>query len=93
MAEIWKDIQGYEGYYQISDAGNVRSLTRTDCSNHVRIGRSARMILTECGYYKVALNKNSIEKRFFVHRLVAQHFVDNPDGRECVNHLNEEWKH
>ena len=90
MAETWKDIQGYEGYYQISDAGNVRSLERIDCHGQVRHGKRVNLKPTTYGYLKASLNKDSIEKRFFVHRLVAIHFVDNPNGLECVNHLNED---
>lgn len=87
--EKWKDIKGYEGFYQVSDHGSVRSLDRIDCMNHFRKGRPCNFIKTDDGYYKVGLNKDSIEKRFFVHRLVALHFIENPKGYECVNHKDE----
>ena len=87
--EIWKDIVGYEGFYQVSNLGNVRSLDRIDCKNHFRSGKVCKKILTEDGCYKVSLNKDSIEKRFFIHRLVAIHFIDNPNNLECVNHKDE----
>lgn len=87
--EIWKDIVGYEGFYQVSNLGNVRSLDRIDCKNHFREGKVCKKIFTEDGYYKVSLNKDSIEKRFFIHRLVAIHFIDNPNNLECVNHKDE----
>lgn len=87
--ETWKDIVGYEGFYQISNQGNVRSLDRIDCKNHFRKGKACKKILTEDGYYKVSLNKDSVEKRFFIHRLVAIHFISNPNNLECVNHKDE----
>lgn len=87
--EAWKNIIGYEGYYQISNLGNVRSLDRIDCNNHFREGKKCRKIPTEDGYYKVSLSKNGNEKRFFIHRLVAIHFIDNPQNLECVNHKDE----
>lgn len=89
MKEIWKDIIGYEGYYQISNYGNVRSLDRIDCKNRFRKGKDCKKILTEDGYYKAGLSKNGVEKRHFIHRLVALHFIENPNNLECVNHKDE----
>ena len=89
MEEIWKDIIGYEGYYQISNYGNVRSLDRIDCNNRFRKGKECKKILTEDGYYKVSLSKNGKDKRYFIHRLVAIHFLDKVEGCDCVNHKDE----
>lgn len=87
--EVWKDIVGYEGSYQVSNLGNVKSLDRKDCINRFRKGKECKKIPTKDGYYKVGLSKNGNEKRFFVHRLVAMHFVNNPNNLECVNHKDE----
>ena len=89
MVEVWKDIQGYEGFYQVSNFGNVRSLDRIDCNGRFRKSRNCKKILTTDGYYKVGLSKDGIEKRFFIHRLVAIHFIDNPQNLECINHKDE----
>lgn len=87
--EIWKDINGYVGFYQVSNYGNVRALERIDCKNHRRPAHLCRLIKNDDGYYKIGLSKDGIEKRFFVHRLVAIHFIENPLGYECVNHIDE----
>lgn len=90
--EIWKDINGYDGFYQVSNLGNVRALERIDCRGQRRPAHLCRFIKTDDGYYKVGLSKDGIEKRFFVHRLVAIHFIDNPCGYDCVNHIDENKK-
>lgn len=87
--EVWKDIIGYEGFYQVNNYGNVRSLDRIDCRGRFRKGRQCKKIPTEDGYYKVGLCKNGVEKRYLIHRLVAIHFIDNPQSLECVNHKDE----
>lgn len=81
--EIWKDIKGYEGFYQISNYGNVKSL------NYRRTGNEKLMkpILQPTGYLCVMLYKPL--KNFFIHRLVAEAFIPNPDNLPCVNHKDE----
>lgn len=80
MKEIWKDIQGYEGKYQISNLGNVYSLI----TNKILKPR-----LTLDGYYQVDLCKNGVKKHLYIHRLVAQSFLDNPKNYKIVNHKDE----
>lgn len=79
--EIWKDIIGYEGYYQVSSYGNVKSLryrkTRTE--------RLLKQWKDKRGYCKVEL----FNKAFSVHRLVACAFIPNPENKYSVNHKNE----
>ena len=96
MEEIWKDIEGYEGLYQVSNQGRVRSLDR--CVNHG--GRSNKglslkkgKILSQGkdgnGYPSVMLSKNSKTKRRHVYRFVAELFVPNPYNLPEVNHKDE----
>ena len=80
MKEIYKDIQGYEGKYQISNLGNVYSLI----TNKILKPR-----LTLDGYYQVDLCKNGVKKHLYIHRLVAQSFLDNPKNYKIVNHKDE----
>ncbi len=85
--EIWKDINGYEGYYQISNQGNVRSVDRFD-GVHDRKGTIIRHGLKQNGYLQVGLRKHGTRKWFGVHRLVAIHFIKNPDNKPQVNHID-----
>ena len=80
MAVVWKDIKGYEGLYKISNHGGVWSQYRQ---------KLLREIKNTTGYCKVGLTKNKKQKIFSVHRLVAINFVDNPLGKPCVNHIDE----
>lgn len=81
MEEIWKDIEGYENLYQISNMGRVRSL---------RYGKPKilKNSFNKGGYCKVGLIKNSVYKNFYVHRLVAIHFIPNPDNKPHIDHIN-----
>lgn len=91
--EIWKDIKGYEGLYQISDLGNVKSLPRTRISkiqkNPTKIKEK---ILKLCirsknyKYYVCNLSKNGKGKNYTVHRLVAETFIENFENKTQVNH-------
>lgn len=90
--EIWKDIKGFEGYYQISSWGRVRSLDRyvPDCfdSKRIAVGQILKPYKTKKGYLKITLYKNSkqVYKKCRVHRLVAEAFIDNPNCLPEVNH-------
>lgn len=86
--EIWKNIAGYTNYYQISDLGNVKSLSRKDSIRHNLKEKVLKFGLGRSGYYSVNLCKNSNVKQFQVHRLVAQTFILNPDNKPEVNHKN-----
>lgn len=83
--EIWKDIKGYEGLYQVSNYGNVKSL------NYLRTGkeRILKQGTRKGGYKRVALCNNGEMKFYLVHRLVAEVFLENPRNLPQVNHKDE----
>lgn len=92
MGEIWKDIKDYEGLYQISSLGRVRSLDRlVSIHNSMRIakGQVINQHITKSGYCVVNLYKGNKRKALQVHRLVAQAFIPNPDNLPQVNHKSE----
>lgn len=80
MEEIWKDIEGYEGFYQVSNMGRVRGLRRNIILK-IKIARN--------GYERVHLYKNKGYKHFLIHRLVANAFIPNPNNLPQVNHKDE----
>lgn len=82
MKEIWKDIKGYEGAYQVSNLGNVKSLKTNKNLYYTKSGRNRE-------YLKVLLVRNSKRKMVSIHRLVAEHFISNPNNYPCVNHKDE----
>jgi len=84
--EIWLDIANYEGKYQVSNIGNIRSI------NYHRSGVDKLMKTQKLnnGYYSVGLTLNGVTKRFLVHRLVAEAFIPNPDKLPQVNHKDED---
>ena len=88
--EIWKDIEGYEGYYQVSNMGSVQSLNRTCTNKNNKImtfkGKILKPQNDRCGYLCVLLSLNGIKRNFKIHRLVAQAFIDNSNNKPCVNH-------
>lgn len=83
MQEIWKDIKGYEGKYQVSNYGNVKSLNYRNTGKE----RLLKPILQTDGYLCVGLCKPL--KMYLIHRLVAKEFIPNPDNLPCVNHKDE----
>lgn len=81
-AEVWKDIAGYEGIYQVSNKGKVRSLN----FNRQGIIKERKLHTRSDGYQHIILRKNGVRKCHFVHRLVAEAFILNEDGKTVVNH-------
>lgn len=77
--EIWKEIKGYEGHYLVSNKGNVKSIKRNSL---IMEGGNLK------GYRIISLWKNGIGRMYRVHRLVAESFIPNPDGKPCVDHIN-----
>lgn len=92
MIEQWKDIKGYEGYYQVSNTGKVRSLERIikayiKSQEYVTLkGRELKISLTTRRYPYVALTIDNKPKKYSVHRLMAEAFIPNPDNKPQVNH-------
>lgn len=87
--EIWRDIKGYEGLYQVSNLGRVKSLDRTDFNGHHRKERTLKILRNTKGYLQISLFKNRTHKRYLIHRLVADAFIQNKNNLPCVNHKDE----
>lgn len=88
--EIWKPIEGYEGLYEVSNRGRVRSLDRYTTGNRNRLlkGKVLKNRLNELSYCTVQLCLNGKPKSVRVHRLVAKAFIPNPDNKPFVNHID-----
>ena len=92
--ETWKNIKGYEGLYQVSDQGRVKSLERK--IHHWRGGervqkeRLMKQVVTHNGYLRVGLRVDGKQKMLRVHRLVCEAFHENPENKPEVNHINED---
>ena len=91
--EEWRDVVGYEGLYQVSDQGRVKSLERTFID---KIGRERyvkecilKPVIDRYGYLLVSLYAGGKQKNLMVHRLVCEAFNDNRDEKPEVNHINE----
>ena len=88
--EIWKSIENYNGFYEVSNMGRIRSVNRTVYFKNGKgkrdyIGKILRVRYRN-GYAIVNLNKNKECKTFQVHQLVARHFIPNPNGYPIINH-------
>ena len=84
---MWKDIKNWEDYYEISDSGDVRNKLT---------GRIIKGDKNSSGYFRVCLynkNHNPQKQRFFRHRLVAEHFIENPENLPEVNHKDHNLEH
>ena len=88
--EIWRNIKDYEGYYQVSNLGNVRSVDRYIEHNngqiHFRKSQLLKSQIGKYGYCYVVLSKNNHQKTKTNHRLVAETFIPNPKNKPEVNH-------
>lgn len=85
MREVFEDLIGYEDSYQISDSGRVFTKRRLD-GNRIIYGRELIPTITSDGYLKVTLTKDSVSKKFYIHRLVATQFIENKNNLPQVNH-------
>lgn len=97
MKEIWKDIKDYEGLYQVSNLGRVKSLRKEvnfycglymEIKKRVYRERIISLKKSNKGYLNITLYKNGIEKHFNVHRLVAETFLTNINNLPAVNHID-----
>lgn len=92
--EIWKPIPGYEGHYEASNQGRIRSVNkvtphpRNKTMLLPRRGRILKSELDKCGYPVVTLSVNAKTRTYKVHRLVAMTFIDNPDNLPQIDHRN-----
>lgn len=82
--EIWKEIKGYEGLYQVSNFGRVRSFH----DRHKGKEKILATVLNRDGYLYLTLSKDKKQKAYYVHRLVAEAFLQNPNNLPDVNHKN-----
>ena len=92
LVEVWKDVEHFEGHYQVSSFGRIKSLQRT------RLGKNGSLVplrerilslkITDTGYETVGLCKDGIKKHPSVHRLVASAFIKRVDRKETVNHVD-----
>lgn len=96
MEEIWKNIKDYEGLYQVSNWGRVKSLKRL-VKSHNKWGEcyitiNEKILKTfdnNLGYLFIRLSKNNKIKNYYIHKLVAEHFIPNPNNLPEVNHKDE----
>lgn len=82
--EVWKDISEYEGLYQVSDKGKVKSLNYKQSKKE----NILTPVKDKTGYYVVSLSKKGVVKRAFIHRLVGETFLDNSNNYPCINHID-----
>lgn len=103
--EVWKPISGYEGYYEVSNLGRVKSLTRTvsytryqyQTGEYTEIQQRVKESIIKPGihkdfYWNVPLTKDGITKIHLLHVLVARAFIPNPLELPCVNHVDGDKK-
>jgi len=87
MKEIWKDVVGYEGVYQVSDHGKVKRIG--NYSNQFTTWKAETVLKAGnngAGYLFVNLSMNNRTKQLYIHRLVAEAFIENPEMKPTVNH-------
>lgn len=86
--EVWKDIKGYEGLYQISSYGNVKKLESYSSDGRLLKERIMKCHVCGDGYAMVGLTKNGARTFYYVHRLVAETFIPHDDKRNEVDHID-----
>ena len=92
--EVWKDVVGYEGLYEVSSYGRIKRLEREYWHTHNKTNSKIKELILKLDsinkkYEQIGLTKNSITKNYSVHRLVAIAFIPNKDNKPVVNHIDE----
>ena len=90
--EIWKPVKDYEGLYEISNLGRIRSCDRiVSFGKQKRLSKGKILIQNTAGsnYNHIKLSKNNIVKRKYIHRLVCEAFIPNTENKPEINHINE----
>ena len=92
LMEIWKSVKGFEGFYEVSDLGRVRSVKRTVLYKDGRMFKYESVLLKKTkdprGYLQVGFNKNGKKSTHRIHRLVAENFIFNNSNDKEVNHID-----
>lgn len=88
--EEWKDIEGYEGLYAISNCGNIKSYTKLNSRGQYLKQRILKPVLMKNGYYTVTLYNDGGSSKKYLHRLVAEAFIPNPENKPTVDHINRD---
>jgi hypothetical protein len=90
----WFPVKGYEGLYEITKCGKVKSLDKIRIGVQTRHykGKNIAIVKSGVGYLSVVLFKEGLKKRWLLHRLVATTFLHNPDSKEYVNHIDKNKK-
>lgn len=90
--EVWRDVKGYEGKYQVSNYGNVKSIERKTKRNdgvlYTVLGKAKKPTKWGAGYEVVNLWKSNKQHMEYVHRLVAEAFIKNPENKPYINHID-----
>lgn len=88
MEEVWKDVVGYEGLYQVSNSGRIKSLKYANQYGVFKREKILRKRYDKKGYLHVYLYDKNMKKSFKLHRLIAETFIPNPENKPQVNHIN-----
>lgn len=88
--EIWKEIKGYNGFYEISNLGNCKTHYAKGNGKYIKVGRVIKPVKCTNGYLEYQLSYNGIRKCHLIHRLVAEAFIENPKNKPEVNHKDED---
>ena len=87
--EIWKDVIGYEGIYQVSNLGRIKRVANNHLCNIKYQGEYYLKPLDNGkGYLRMKLSKNGHSKRVMLHRIIAEAFINNPKNKKVINHIN-----
>ena len=88
-SEVWRDVKGFEGLYQVSNMGRMKILAHTNKRGYKRKGKIMKLSFNAYGYRQVGIFKNGKRYTRRVHRLVAQAFIPNPNNYPIINHKDE----